>query len=264
VEQLEDAFRALADPNRRALLDALRERDGQALGELEERLPGMTRFGVMKHLRILEAASLVTTRRDGRRKLHFLNPVPIQLIADRWISRYAQPWTAAMADLKSALEAPRMSAPRHVYETYIRTSPERLWQALTDPELTQRYYHDTRVGSGWQRGDPITYTWTDGTVTIEGLIVEADAPRRLVHTFHFTQDPEQAAERPSRCTWEIVPMGEACLLRLTHDDFDGETSTYRSVGNGWSPILSGLKTLLETGEPLHINEPVGEMAGRHA
>ncbi len=134
--ELEDVFRALADPNRRTLLDALRERDGQALGELEERLPGMTRFGVMKHLRILEAASLVTTRRDGRRKLHFLNPVPIQLIADRWISRYAQPWTAAMADLKSALEAPNMAAPRHVFETYIRTSPERLWQALTDPELT--------------------------------------------------------------------------------------------------------------------------------
>ena len=99
--ELEDVFRALADPNRRTLLDALRERDGQALGELEERLPGMTRFGVMKHLRLLEGAGLVTTRRDGRRKLHFLNPVPIQLIADRWISRYAQPWTAAMADLKN-------------------------------------------------------------------------------------------------------------------------------------------------------------------
>ena len=89
-------------------------------------------------------------------------------------------------------------------------------------------------------------------MTIDGEILEADAPRRLVHTLHFTKDPEQAAERPSRCTWEIVPMGEACLLRLTHDDFDGETSTYRSVGNGWSPILSGLKTLLETGEALHI------------
>ena len=261
---LEEAFRALADPNRRTLLDALRERDGQALGELEERLPGMTRFGVMKHLRILEGAGLVTTRRDGRRKLHFLNPVPIQLIADRWISRYAQPWTAAMVDLKSHLEARPMPSPKHVYEVYIRTSPERLWQALTDPEFTQRYYHDTRVASGWQAGDPITYTWTDGTVTIDGEVVEADAPRRLVHTFHFTQDSEQAAERPSRCTWEIVPMGEACLLRLTHDDFDGETSTYRSVGNGWSLILSGIKSLLETGEPLHIQEPADATAGRNA
>jgi uncharacterized protein YndB with AHSA1/START domain/DNA-binding transcriptional ArsR family regulator len=261
--ELEEVFRALADPNRRTLLDALHERDGQALGELEERLPGMTRFGVMKHLRLLEAASLVTTRRDGRRKLHFLNPVPIQLIADRWISRYAQPWTAAMADLKNALEAPPMTSPRHVYEVFIRTSPERLWQALTDPDLTQRYYHGTRVSSGWETGDPITYTWTDGTMTIEGEIVEADPPRRLVHTFHFTQDPEQAAERPSRCAWEIVPLGEACLLRLTHDDFDGETSTYRSVANskGWSLILSGLKSLLETGEPLDISPQVAQAAG---
>ena len=210
----------------------------------------MTRFGVMKHLRILAAASLVTTRRDGRRKLHFLQPVPIQLIADRWISRYAQPWTAAMADLKSALEAPSMAAPRHVYETYIRTSPERLWQALTDPDLTQRYYYGTRVASGWQTGDPITYTWTDGTVTIE-VRSSRRTRRGAWSTFHFTQDPEQAAERPSRCTWEIVPMGEACLLRLTHDDFDGETSTYRSVGNGWSLILSGVKSLLETGSPPH-------------
>jgi uncharacterized protein YndB with AHSA1/START domain/DNA-binding transcriptional ArsR family regulator len=252
----EEVFRALAEPNRRSLLDALRERDGQALGELEECLPGMTRFGVMKHLRLLEAAGLVTTRRDGRRKLHFLNPVPIQLIADRWISRYAQPWTAAMADLKSRLEAEGpMGSPKHIYELYIRTTPERLWQALTDPEVTQRWYYDTRVASGWQPDEPITYTWTDGTVTIDGHILEADAPHRLVHTFHFTQDAEQAAEQPSRCTWEIVPLGEACLLRLTHDDFDGETSTYRSVGNGWGPILSSLKSLLETGEPLHVDLP---------
>jgi uncharacterized protein YndB with AHSA1/START domain/DNA-binding transcriptional ArsR family regulator len=248
---MEEVFRALADPNRRALLDALRERDGRSLNELEAVLPEMTRFGVMKHLRVLADAGLVSTRRDGRRKLHYLNPVPIQLIADRWISRYAAPWTTGLADLKSVLEAHApMSAPKHVYEVYIRTTPERLWQALTDPDITQRYYHHTRVASGWNPGDAITYTWTDGTITIEGEIVEADAPRRLVHTFHFTQDPEQAAERPSRCTWEIEPRGESCLLRLTHDGFEGETSTYRSVGTGWSPILSSLKSLLETGEPL--------------
>jgi uncharacterized protein YndB with AHSA1/START domain len=207
----------------------------------------------MKHLRLLEAAGLVTTRRDGRRKLHFLNPVPIQLIADRWISRYAQPWTAALVDLKNHLEAAGpMSSPTHVYELYIRTTPERLWQAITDPEVTRRWFHDTRVASGWQPGDPITYTSPDGSLVIDGQIVEAQAPRRMVHTFHFAQDPELVADRPSRCTWEISAMGEACLLRLTHDDFDGETSTYRSISTGWSPILSGLKTLLETGEPLRI------------
>src|SRR6187401_444767 len=118
MEELEPAFKALADAHRRLLLDRLRERDGQTLGELEAALPQMTRFGVMKHLRVLEDAHLVVTRRDGRRKLHFLNPVPIRLIADRWISRYAQPWTATMADLKSVLEAP-MASPRHVYEVFI-------------------------------------------------------------------------------------------------------------------------------------------------
>jgi uncharacterized protein YndB with AHSA1/START domain/DNA-binding transcriptional ArsR family regulator len=254
---MEEVFRALADPARRQLLDELQTRDGRPLSELAAALPSMTRFGVMKHLRLLEAAGLVVTHRDGRRKLHYLNPVPIQLIADRWISRYAKPWASGMAHLKHSLEEP-MSAPMHVYEVYIRTTPERLWQALTDPEVTQRYYYDTRVESGWQVGDPITYSWTDGTVTIEGEIVEADAPRRLVHTFHFTQDPEQSRERPSRCTWEIEPMGEACLLRLTHDGFEGETSTYRSVAKGWSRILSGLKTLLETGERLSIEVPQAE------
>jgi uncharacterized protein YndB with AHSA1/START domain/DNA-binding transcriptional ArsR family regulator len=252
---VEEVFKALADPNRRSLLDALRERDGQALSELEKLLPVMTRFGVMKHLRLLEAASLVTTRRDGRRKLHFLNPVPIQLIADRWISRYAQPWTAALVDLKSHLEAAGpMTSPKHVYELYIRTSPERLWQAITDPEFTQRYYHDTRVASGWQPGDSITYTWTDGTVTIDGEILEADAPRRLVHSFKARW--EQNDDPPTTVTWEITPMGsETCLLVMTHAGFTSENATYESVKGGWPVILSGLKTLLETGEPLKIEAP---------
>ena len=149
--ELEDVFRALADPDRRTLLDALRERDGQALGELEERLPGMTRFGVMKHLRLLEAASLVTTRRDGRRKLHFLNPVPIQLIADRWISRYAQPWTAAMADLKSALEAPSMAAParlRDLHPDLARAPVAGAHRSGADPALLPRHASRLRLADG--------------------------------------------------------------------------------------------------------------------
>ncbi len=105
MEELEPAFKALADAHRRLLLDRLRERDGQTLGELEAALPQMTRFGVMKHLRVLEDAHLVTTQRDGRRKLHYLNPVPIRLIADRWISRYAAGFVSGMADLKYSLEA---------------------------------------------------------------------------------------------------------------------------------------------------------------
>ncbi|MFM2078990.1 MAG: hypothetical protein RJA49_2880 [Actinomycetota bacterium] len=101
---VDTVFKALADPTRRAVLDALFERDGQTVQALCARFPTMTRFGVMKHLDVLETANLVTTRREGRTKLHFLNPVPIQQIADRWIAKYAQPFTRALLDLQHDLE----------------------------------------------------------------------------------------------------------------------------------------------------------------
>ena len=100
---MDAVFRALADPTRRSLLDELFKHDGQTLSALGARLP-MTRFGVMKHLRVLEEAGLVTTRRRGREKLHFLNPVPIRLIHDRWVSKYAEPWAAALSGLKKNIE----------------------------------------------------------------------------------------------------------------------------------------------------------------
>ena len=256
--ELEDAFKALADPNRRTLLDALREHDGRSLGELEERLPGMTRFGVMKHLRILEGAGLVTTRRDGRRKLHFLNPVPIQLIADRWISRYAQPWTAAMADLKTAIEAggtlQTMSAPQHVFEVYIKASPERIWQAITDPAMTQVYYFGSLIESDFTVGSALNYKQPDGSLDIEGKVLEADPPRKLVHSFSTRWEAND--DPPTTVTWEITPMGgETCRLAVTHGGFASENATYESVKGGWPMILSGLKTLVETGEPLKIEAP---------
>ena len=260
-EELEAAFRALADANRRRLLDRLRERDGQALAELEAALPGMTRFGVMKHLRVLEDAHLVTTRRDGRRKLHFLNPVPIQLIADRWISRYAAPWVSGLADLKHTLEAPGpMSAPKQVYEIFIRTTPERLWQALTDGEITKLYYHGTAVRSDLVVGKPFVYVDDDGLTVLGGEVIEVDPPRRLVTTFNALWSPETEADPPSRVTYEIEPMGPACKLTMIHDGFETENATYRRVAGGWSYILSGLKTLLETGEPLKVGEPEAEPA----
>ncbi len=255
MEELEAVFRALADPHRRTLLDRLRDRDGQTLGELETALPQMTRFGVMKHLRVLEAAHLVVTRRHGRRKLHFLNPVPIRLVADRWISRYAEPLVEAMADIKHSVENRTMAeSPKHVYEVYIAASPEQVWRALTESEFTKQYYYDNTVESDWQPGSPMIYRNPDGTAAIECTVVEAEPPRRLVHTFFFPG----TEETPSRCTWSIEPRGAASLLILTHDEFDGETSTYRSVAHGWVPILSGLKTLLETGKPLEISYPVAE------
>src|ERR1700694_5333205 len=126
----DEVFRALADPTRRSLLDELFRADGQTLGSLERRLP-MTRFGVMKHLRVLEEAGLVSTRKRGREKLHFLNPVPIRLVHDRWVSKYAEPWAASLSGLKHRLE----KSMEKVFEIYIKTTPERLWEAITDSEL---------------------------------------------------------------------------------------------------------------------------------
>jgi uncharacterized protein YndB with AHSA1/START domain/DNA-binding transcriptional ArsR family regulator len=248
---VETVFKALSDPHRRALLDLLHDRDGQTLAQLDAHLP-MTRFGTMKHLRLLEAAGLVATRKVGREKLHFLNPVPIRLIHDRWIDKYTEPAIGAMARLKRDMEGGSMSGPKHVYEVYIRTTPAQLWKAITDPGFTKRYFYETAVETDWKAGSPYVYRSGDGAKSLEGKIVEIEPMRRIVMTFTAVHDAEQAKERPSRVTWEIEPHGATCKLTLVHDDFDGETATYRSVGSGWNLILSGLKTLLETGEPLVV------------
>jgi uncharacterized protein YndB with AHSA1/START domain/DNA-binding transcriptional ArsR family regulator len=249
---MDDVFRALADPSRRTLLDSLFERDGQSLLELTAHLP-MSRFGVMKHLRVLEAAGLVTTQKVGREKRHYLNPIPVRLIHDRWISRYAEPIVAQLGALKAHLEAlPMAVAPRHVYEVFIKTTPERLWRAITDPADTQLYYYGTQVQSDWKPGSRLVYL-DHGEVSLDCRIVEIAPGKKLVHTFTMSYDPEMAAERPSRVSWVIEKMGETCRLTLIHDDFDGETKTYHEVQSGWAEILSGLKTLLETGQPLTIS-----------
>src|SRR5919106_4293855 len=175
---MENVFRALADPTRRQLLDALFTTDGQTLSQLEERFE-MTRFGVMKHLKLLEEAGLVVTKRQGREKLHFLNPVPIQLVHDRWVSKYAEPWAEALSGLKQRLEKPM----EKVFEIYIKTTPERLWEAITDPELRSTYNFGARVDSDWKPGSRYEMSAGNGAVPLgEGEILEAAPPRRLVHT----------------------------------------------------------------------------------
>jgi uncharacterized protein YndB with AHSA1/START domain/DNA-binding transcriptional ArsR family regulator len=246
-----DVFRALADPSRRRLLDSLFAEDGQTLGELAARLPSMTRFGVMKHLRILEAAGLVASRKVGRERLHYLNPVPIRLIHDRWIGKYAEPWVGALAGLKLQFEGAPMERPRHVFQVYIRASPEQLWQAITDPELTRRYFRRSRVESTWQPGERMSY-WIGQDLVVDGEVLEADRPRRLVTTWSFRRNPELREDPPSRVTWEIEPIGDSCKLTLVHDDFAAETATFKSVGSGWPLVLSSLKSLLETGEGLSL------------
>jgi uncharacterized protein YndB with AHSA1/START domain/DNA-binding transcriptional ArsR family regulator len=245
-------FKALADPTRRLLLDRLFERDGRTLTELESQLD-MTRFGVMKHLRVLEEAGLVVSRKAGRHRLHHLNPVPVRRLHDRWIGKYTERPAAALSELKTQLEetvTTMTDTPTtQIYQVFIKAAPERVWEAITTPEFTARYFHGARItmtGGRYVSRGPDGSLWGDDTV------LEWDPPRRLVHGWRSLYDEELAKEETSRVTWEIEPQGNGtCLLTVVHDRLDGAPKTAASVsGPGWMHVLSGLKTLLETGEPL--------------
>ena len=250
-------FRALSDPTRRLLLDRLFERDGRTLSELCEDVE-MTRFGVMKHLRLLEEAGLVVATRAGREKRHHLNPVPIRLIHDRWISKYTVRSVAALADLKTTLEGRDpmpvdvTTKPVQIYQVFIRATPEQIWEAITSPEFTSKYFYGTRIESDLDAGSPFVYRAGDSDdLLVEGEVISSDAPHRLVHTWRALYSPELAADPPSRVTWELKPAdGGVTRLTVTHDGFESETATFTSVAGGWNLVLDGLKTLLETGTPL--------------
>jgi uncharacterized protein YndB with AHSA1/START domain len=240
--RMDAVFRALADPTRRSLLDELFRQDGQTLSALEERLP-MTRFGVMKHLKVLEEAGLVGSKKRGREKLHFLNPVPIRLVHDRWVSKYAEPWAAGLSGLKRELE----KTMEKVFEIYIKTTPERLWHAITDTEMRSKYNFGAVVTSDWTRGSRYEGRG-HGHLIFEGENLEVDPPRRLVQNFRAVWGDDVKAEGTSRVTWEIQPVGDSCRLTVTHDRLrDGAND---QLYGGWPMILSGLKTLLESGEML--------------
>jgi uncharacterized protein YndB with AHSA1/START domain/DNA-binding transcriptional ArsR family regulator len=253
MDPMAPVFRALSDPSRRLLLDRLFERDGQTLGELCGHLPEMTRFGVMRHLGVLEEADLLSTRKVGREKRHYLNPVPIRLIHDRWISKFAEPVLGALSALKEHMERPMAisTTPDHVYSVYVKASPERIWRALTDGVETEQYYYGTRVGSQWTPGSRIVYEYPDGTVAADGEVIAIDAPRRLEMTFHARWDPELEKEGPVRQTWEIERAGpEASKLTVTTTGM-GPKAAAEFVG-GMVYIVSGLKSYLETGTPIAI------------
>jgi uncharacterized protein YndB with AHSA1/START domain len=240
---MDAVFRALADPTRRSLLDELYREDGQTLSALEGRFQ-MTRFGVMKHLKQLEEAGLVVTRRRGREKLHFLNPVPIRLVHDRWVSKYAEPWAAALSDIKTTLEA----SMEKVFEIYIKTTPERLWEAITDSEMRSKYQFGCQVSSDWTVGSRYEQKIPDGRLLGEGENLEIDPPRRLVQSMRALWGDDVKSEGTSRVTWEIAPVGDSCRLTVTHDQL--REGANDQLYGGWPMILSGLKTLLETGELL--------------
>ena len=199
---MDAVFKALADPQRRLLLDRLNARNGQTLRELCTGLD-TTRQAVSKHLAVLEAANLVTTVRRGREKWHYLNPAPITELADRWIRRYDRARAHALADLKNALED-TVRRPTFVHTSYIRTTPERLWAALTKPAFTRRYWQ-THFETNWVQGSPMVWHEQGATIADPGQVVlEADPPRRLSYTWH-TFTPEWAAAPCSRSATSASP-----------------------------------------------------------
>src|SRR3954454_23305329 len=272
---LDDVFKALADPSRRALLDRLNEGSGQTLRELCSGLE-MARQSVSKHLAVLEAANLVTTVRRGREKFHYLNAAPIHEISERWITRYELGRVRLLGDLKQRLEDPAMDKPSFVYTTYIRTTAEQLWRALTDPEFTQRYWGLT-FETDWEAGSPMTWHQRGlASVDPEQVVLVSEPYRRLSYTWHtFTPELNEslglsdevgervAAEQRSKVTFEIEEQGEVVKLTVVHDGFEAGSVVATMVSQGWPPILSDLKTLLETGATLpprsepHVVERLG-------
>jgi uncharacterized protein YndB with AHSA1/START domain/DNA-binding transcriptional ArsR family regulator len=266
---MDAVFRALADPSRRELLDRLNARNGQRLSELVDGL-GMARQSVSKHLAVLEAAELVTVVRRGRERLHYLNTAPINDIAERWIDRYHRGHVQALSDLKRALEDPAMSDTEFVYATYIRTTPEQLWAALTEPAFTLRYW-GVAFQSDWRVGSTILHqSGPDGEVKDLGhVVLEAEPFRRLAYTWHNYQ-PEHAelfgwsaerlaqlqTERRSKVSFDLEPSGDVVKLTVIHDDFEPGSemleacSGRKPQSGGWPVLLANLKTLLETGVPL--------------
>lgn len=258
---MDDVFDALAHPVRRALLDSLRETDGQSLTALEAR-HAMTRFGVMKHLRVLARAGLVVPRRVGRETHHYLNPVPIRQVADRWIAPYAMSISSGLARLVTIIdrEARTLSnptdtdGPRHVFQVYVRTTPEALWALLTDDARTPLWEcYAMRWRTEWRVGGRITFL--DGEREMAaGTLIALAPPRRLVHSFEARWSAEVLDDVPSRVTWEIAPAGPgACRVTVIHDGLAGDTATALAVVSGWPMTLSRLKSLVETGTELQLD-----------
>ncbi|GAA5037624.1 ArsR/SmtB family transcription factor [Streptomyces siamensis] len=245
---MDQVFKALADGTRRRLLDRLHEHSGQTLGELCEHID-MTRQSVTQHLAVLEAANLVSTVRRGREKLHYLNPVPLHDIQERWIDKFERPRLRALSALRRKAEEAMTDKPDFVYVIYIRSTPEKVWDALTDADLTARYWGHSNV-SDWRPGSRWEHRRTDGSgvADVIGTVVESDRPTRLVTTW-AAPEREGDADRYSQVTFDIQPHADIVRLTVTHEDLADE-SELRDAASGWAAVLSNLKSLLETGSPL--------------
>ncbi|MFE0351444.1 ArsR/SmtB family transcription factor [Streptomyces griseoluteus] len=244
---MDKVFKALSDATRRRLLDRLHENNGQSLGELCKGLE-MSRQTITQHLGVLEAANLVSTVRRGRERLHYLNPVPLHEIDERWIDKFERPRLRALSALKQRAEDLMSPKPQFVYTTYIAATPERVWEALTDPEMSAAYWGHSNV-SDWQPGSAWEHRRVDGSgiADVVGTIVEAKAPQRLVITWAGPGD--ERPQGPSKVTFELKSLGGTVQLTVTHENLRDDAEM-REVAGGWSTVLSNLKTYLETGKTL--------------
>ncbi len=246
---MDRVFKALADPSRRLLLDRLRQDNGQTLGQLCEYLE-MARQSVSQHLSVLEAANLVSTVRHGRRKLHYLNPVPLHQIQHRWIQAFEYSRLDALHALKHQAEEAEMAEtaekPTFVYVTYIQSTPEKVWEALTDADLTAAYWGHSNV-SDWQPGSRWEHRRTDGSgiADVLGEVIEAAPPRLLVMTF---AGPDESGQ-PSVVRFDIEAHNDIVRLTVTHEGL-ADVSDYEAASAGWAAVISNLKSLLETGHVL--------------
>lgn len=238
----------MADPTRRLLLDRLREQNGQTLSELCGPLE-MSRQSATQHLDVLEAANLITALRRGRERLHYLNPVPIWEIQDRWIEQFEHPRLKALKAIKQRAEEEHVDdRPDYVYVTYIEASPERVWEALTDPGLSAEYWGHANV-SDWQEGSRWEHRRVDGSgiSDVVGVVLESQPPRLLVITFDAPGAPPPNG--PSRVTFAIEPYHQIIRLTVTHENLPDEEAR-RAVSGGWPAVMANLKSLLEAGHVL--------------
>jgi len=257
---MDEVFKALADPTRRLLLDRLREQNGQTLRELCERLD-MARQSATQHLDVLAQANLVTVVRRGRERLHYLNPVPIHEIEERWISGLDKARMRLISEIKIQAEEYAMSeeaVPGYVYVTYIRASAEQVWQALTNADVTARYWGHANV-SDWQPGSTWEHRRVDGSGRLDavGKVIDTEPPTRLVITF---EDSLDESREPSVVTFLVEPHQDIVRLTVTHENLPNR-EMLNGISSGWPAVLANLKSLLETGDVLP--QAPWEMAPAH-
>ncbi|MHA6325441.1 ArsR/SmtB family transcription factor [Roseivivax sp. CAU 1753] len=237
-------FKALNDPARRKLLDALRLKDGQTLTELEEQLD-QSRFGVMKHLKVLEDAHLIVTRRRGRFKDHYLNVLPLQEMVDRWVHPFLTDQARGLSSLKTRLESRAMAEkPDFVMSTFIDCTHDALWDALTRGASIAEYHFACSdvTGDYTAPGDTVVCRFPNGDPLLTNRVLSIDPKTRIELEFAPSWGGD---DTPSRCIYLLEPQSSGMKLTVEHFDIPASQT---GIADGWARLFSGLKTYVETGK----------------